>query len=78
MGRYSTARKYKRRSTGTQNGKIIQGTTCYPLIPQNPSDIYVITTDGDRLDDLALQYYGDASLWWVISTANVDLAQNSL
>jgi nucleoid-associated protein YgaU len=42
------------------------------------NDIYVITTVGDRLDLLAQQYYGDSSLWWVISIANEDLPQDSL
>jgi hypothetical protein len=50
----------------------------YPRIPLSVNDIYVITTDGDRFDTLATQYYGDPSLWWVISTANESLPQNSL
>ena len=33
-------------------------------------DIYVITQEGDRLDNLAFQYYGDPKLWWYIATAN--------
>jgi nucleoid-associated protein YgaU len=50
----------------------------YPQIPLSVDDIYVITTEGDRLDLLAQQYYGDSSLWWIISTANETLSQNSL
>jgi hypothetical protein len=38
----------------------------------------VITTIGDRFDLLAQQYYNDSSLWWVISTSNETLPQNSL
>jgi phage tail protein X len=47
----------------------------------------VYTTQGDRFDVLAQQYYNDSSLWWVISIANTatagtslpsDLPQNSL
>ena len=34
-------------------------------------DIYVITTGTDRYDTLALQFYGDSSLWWIIASANV-------
>ena len=26
--------------------------------------------DGDRADTLAYQYYDDASLWWIIASAN--------
>jgi nucleoid-associated protein YgaU len=50
----------------------------YPRIPLTVNDIYVITTIGDRFDLLALQYYNDPSLWWVISSANENLPQNSL
>ena len=50
----------------------------YPRIPLNVNDIYVITTIGDRFDLLALQYYNDPSLWWIISSANENLPQNSL
>jgi hypothetical protein len=50
----------------------------YPRIPLTINDIYVITTIGDRFDLLALQYYNDPSLWWIISSANENLPQNSL
>ena len=53
-------------------------TTRYPEIPFSESDIYVITTDRDRFDLLAQEYYNDSSLWWVISIANRTLPQNSL
>jgi hypothetical protein len=42
----------------------------YPEITVDFSDIYVYTTRGDRYDLLARSYYGDPSLWWVISRAN--------
>ena len=44
----------------------------YPEITRDLSDIYVYTTKGDRYDLLALNYYGDASLWWVIARANAN------
>ena len=50
----------------------------YPTIPLSENDIYVITVDGDRYDLLASQYYGDESLWWIISIANSLLPQNSI
>jgi hypothetical protein len=53
-------------------------TTRYPEIPFSENDIYVITSDGDRFDLLAQEYYNDSSLWWVISTANRTLPQNSI
>ena len=42
----------------------------YPNISLSSSDIYILTTVGDRLDSLADQFYNDVRLWWVIATAN--------
>jgi nucleoid-associated protein YgaU len=42
----------------------------YPNIPPSESDVYVITSIGDRLDNLAQAYYNDSTLWWVIAMAN--------
>ena len=42
------------------------------------NDIYVYTTQGDRFDILAQQYYKDSSLWWIISIANTATAGTSL
>jgi hypothetical protein len=42
----------------------------YPDIPSSENDNYVISTLGDRLDLLALDFYGDVSFWWVIASAN--------
>jgi phage tail protein X len=50
----------------------------YPEIPFSDKDIFVITTQGDRLDVLANKYYGNISLYWIISIANNFLPQNSL
>jgi phage tail protein X len=53
-------------------------TTKYPEIPLSDEDTYVYTTQGDRFDVLARQYYGDQSLWWIISIANTAVAGTSL
>lgn len=50
----------------------------YPVISRDYSDIYVYTTRGDRYDTLALTYYGDVSLWWVIARANPTQSPDSL
>lgn len=47
-------------------------TVKYPEIPLSINDIYVITTEGDRLDLLAQQFYNDINLYWIISSANPD------
>tara|TARA_R110000765_G_scaffold340762_1_gene430814 strand:- start:87 stop:404 length:318 start_codon:yes stop_codon:yes gene_type:complete len=44
----------------------------YPDIPKKIEDIYIITKDGDRLDNLAFQFYNDIGLWWVITISNPD------
>jgi hypothetical protein len=44
--------------------------TIYPKIKPSDDDIYIISTQSDRLDLLARRYYGDASYWWIISIAN--------
>ena len=45
-------------------------TTIYDSIPEENDDIFVITTEGDRLDLLAEQFYRDRTLWWYIANAN--------
>ena len=46
------------------------GTTIYDNVPKSNEDIYVITQAGDRLDNLAFQFYGDQHLWWFIARTN--------
>jgi hypothetical protein len=62
-------------------------TTKYPEVSLSENDIYVYTVQGDRFDIIANNYYGDPSLWFIISIANTatagtslpsDLPQNSL
>ncbi len=54
----------------TQSGRQFKRTTIYPNIPAHQDDIYIITDIGDRYDTLALQFYKDESLWWIIAIAN--------
>ena len=53
-------------------------TSRYPEIPLSANDIYVYTSQGDRYDLLALNYYGDSSLWWVIAIANPSVSLSTL
>mgnify|MGYP003636981872 FL=1 len=73
MARYSRI-PTTRDNTGTRLYKTVK----YPIIPRRENDIYVITQEGDRYDILAKSYYQDSSLWWVISSANGNLSQNSI
>ena len=77
MGRYT--------QIGIANSRKVNGTTGrgyyvgnkYPEVGLSPSDTYVYASQGDRFDTLALQYYGDSSLWWIISIANEALSQST-
>ena len=64
MNRYQNIPKTK------IDGNLVYQTSRYPEVPLSENDIYVYTTQGDRFDTLAQQYYKDSSLWWVISIAN--------
>ena len=65
MKRYSNT-GIKRDKSGVR----VYNTTFYPTIPIDDSDQFIYTKFGDRIDALAYQYYGDISLWWIISKAN--------
>ena len=65
MKRYSTTRRKIDKS-----GIRVLSTTYYPEIPIGNSDKFIMSKDGDRLDNLAHNYYRDNTLWWVIAKAN--------
>lgn len=52
------------------NGKRRYSTMYYPDIERKTSDIYITTTNVDRLDLLAQRYYGDPRNWIIIAKAN--------
>jgi nucleoid-associated protein YgaU len=62
----------------TLSGKPYYRRKNYPQIPYSDSDVYVITTIGDRLDTIAYSYYNNAELWWVISVANNNITKGSM
>ena len=76
MARYSNIKIIE--DPKENGGARFYSTTFYPKIPLSENDVYVLTGKGDRLDLLANQFYGDPNLWWVISSANASLTQNSL
>ena len=53
-----------------KDGREVYRTRIYPNIPLKDTDMYIVSQEGDRLDTLAYQYYGDQSLWWILATAN--------
>lgn len=73
MNRYTTIEQDK-----TSEGTRYINNSIYPDIPETVDDTYVITTVGDRYDILSQQFYGDASLWWIIASANPENKSDSL
>ena len=76
MSRYSST-KINRNVQGSsyESGKrktksLTYRTTIYNDVPEKDDDIYVTTQEGDRLDNLALAFYGSPSHWWFIAHAN--------
>lgn len=51
-------------------GSLYYQTNVYPEIQPTNNDYYIITTVDDRLDLIALDFYQDSSLWWIIASAN--------
>lgn len=54
----------------SQRGSEFYSNNIYPDIPLSNDDNYIIAVLGDRLDLVALDFYGDTSFWWVIASAN--------
>ena len=73
MNRYQDIQQLK-----TNRGKRYYTTTRYPDIPLSDDDLYIITMRGDRLDNLAYQFYGDSTLWWVLQIVNPNTNKDSL
>jgi|TARA_B100001093_G_C26852247_1_gene1025636 phage tail protein X len=54
----------------TELGKRFKKTIRYPKMSKESQDMYIISIQGDRLDNLAYKYYEDARLWWILARAN--------
>jgi hypothetical protein len=65
MSRYTTSRILI-----DDNAKRYLSTTLLPKIPISKNDTYIQITSPDRLDRIALSYYGNSTLWYVIAAAN--------
>jgi len=64
--RYKNIKKFR-----AENGKEYYTNPIYPTVPPTADDFYVLSSAGDRYDTLALDFYGDSKLWWVIASANI-------
>ena len=71
MSRYSNTKTTRKSLLPKQKKNVLSyETTLYQRISETNGDLHVISTEGDRLDNLAFQFYGDPSLWWYIAKAN--------
>jgi len=65
------ANRYRNiKSKKLDDGRKVYPPKIYPNIPKSDQDLFVVTQTGDRYDNLANQFYGDSSLWWIITSAN--------
>ena len=71
MGRYNSIEKFKK------NGVSRIGTSYLPKFEEQNSDILLISTEGDRCDLLAEEFYGDSTFWWYIASVN-NLKSNNI
>ena len=61
---------YTKTLTTNETKKKYLESTIYPIIKPTDDDLYIIAQSNDRLDILALKYYGNKNYWWVIAVAN--------
>lgn len=52
------------------NGKRYYEDTDFPYIRSENNDIYIYSSEGDSLDVIAQEYYGDAGYWFIIADVN--------
>lgn len=64
MNRYKSIQNLK------SENRVYKSNPIYPTIPVSEDDFYIQATVGDRYDSLALRFYGDSKLWWIIASAN--------
>ena len=50
----------------------------YPTFAKKDTDVLITGRFGVRMDNLANQYYGSPSLWWIIARANIELFDGGL
>ena len=69
--------RYKNTLRNIKNKKTYYQTTIYKKVEEKNSDLYFISTEGDRCDNLANRFYGDSKLWWFIAKVN-NLTTNNI
>lgn len=65
MRRYQTSEQLR-----NEDNKRFFESQYHPEFPESDRDIYIMSKKGTRFDNLAYEYYGDQTLWWVIAKSN--------
>ena len=66
MSRYLSTKRITDEKTKKQN----YGTTIYQEVVEKNDDLYFISQEGDRCDNLANEFYGSSKFWWFIARVN--------
>ncbi len=69
--------RYDKTKKSVKNKKSYYQTTIYKKVEEKNTDSYFISQQGDRCDNLANRFYGDATLWWFIARVN-NLTTNNI
>ena len=76
MNRYAKIQDFRTINNNLRNKGIrYKNVAKYPIVPQRENDIYAITVFGDRFESLADRFYGDTTLWWIISISNPNIVK---
>ena len=62
--------RYENTKTSKKDKNKYYMTSIYPEVPESDTDMYYISQEGDRCDNLAFRFYGDPTLWWFIAKTN--------
>jgi hypothetical protein len=61
--------EFIKQTTYKEKGKAYN-TARFPVLETSFEDRYIFSRDGDRLDNLAFQFYGDPRHWVILALAN--------
>ena len=61
--------EFVKQTTIKEKGRVYN-TTHIPVIERSSQDRYIFSRMGDRLDNLAFQFYGDPRHWIILAVAN--------
>ena len=62
--------RYTANKTYMDGKRLVFATSKLPTIPKSNRDRYIFTREGDRLDQLANEFYEDPRLWPYLAMAN--------